>query len=454
MSLSNSLHTRDIAAHIHPQTDMRKHEAQGPMIIESGDGVHVIDSEGRRYIEGVSGLWCASLGFSNRRLADAAHAQLIKLPYQQTFAHRSNTPAIELAEKLLALAPVPMSKVMFQNSGSEAVDTAIKFVWYYNAARGLPDKRKILSRVKSYHGTSVASASLTGLPNMHKGWGLPLDGFVQVESPHYWRNALPGETEAAFAARLADSFEALILREGPETIGAFFAEPVMGTGGVILPPADYLDRLQAICRKYDILIVADEVICGFGRTGQYWGCQTVGLTPDMLTCAKGLSAAYFPISALMVNDKVYQVLADRSAELGGFGQGYTYGGHPVGAAVALETLKIYDEIDIVVTVRARQDQMQDGLRAFSDHPLVGEVRGIGLMGAVELVADKATKAAFATPGLTGARVAAATAERGVLLRALGDTLIVAPPLIVSEAELATILAALSQSLDVALNAAA
>lgn len=448
MTIPNSNAALDIKSHLHPQTNLRLHEAVGPLVIEKGDGIHVVDDSGQRYIEGMSGLWCASLGFSNKRLADAAHAQLLKLPYQQTFAHRSNLPVIALAEALLAKAPAPMSKVMFQSSGSEAIDTAIKFVWYYHEAIGKPERRKVIARTRAYHGTTAAAASLTGLPNMHKGFGLPFPGFLQTSNPHYYRGAQPGESEAAFSARLARELEELILSEGPETIGGFFAEPVMGTGGVIVPPEGYFDHVQPILRKYDILFIADEVICGFGRTGHYWGSQAFGLEPDMVVCAKGLSAAYFPMSALMVNDRVYQALADRTAELGGFGQGFTYGGHPVGAAVALETMKIYDEMDVVARVRSVQDVLQNGVRALADHPLVGEARGIGLMAALEFVADKETKAPFAKPGRVGTRVSEELRARGVLLRALGDTLVFAPPLISTEAELKTIVDAVAASLDV------
>lgn len=443
----NSLAGRDISTHLHPQTNMRLHEEIGPMVIDRGEGVHVVDTDGNRLIEGMAGLWCASLGFNNRRLADAAHRQLMQLPYQQTFAHRSNEPAIDLAELLLARAPKGMAKVMFQSSGSEAVDTAMKFVWYYHEAIGKPEKRKIIGRVRAYHGTTIASASLTGLPNMHKGFGLPLPGILHAACPHHYRGAQPGESEEAFATRLAVELEDLILAEGPETIGAFFAEPVMGTGGVIVPPETYFDKIQAVLRKYDILLVADEVICGFGRTGNYWGTETVGMVPDMMTCAKGLSAAYFPISAVMLSDRVYQALADRTAALGGFGHGFTYGGHPVGAAVALETLRIYDEIGIVSRVRDIAPLLQEGFQRLGNHPLVGEARGVGLMAALEFVSDKAAKTSFAPDLKIGAKVAEGLRRRGVLLRALGDTLVCAPPLIVEPAEIGIILSALEASLD-------
>ncbi|MCB1385990.1 MAG: aminotransferase class III-fold pyridoxal phosphate-dependent enzyme [Nitratireductor sp.] len=444
--MDNSLREKDVTTHLHPQTNFRRHEEVGPLIIEGGDGVRVTDSAGRAYIEGVSGLWCAALGFSNKRLADAAHAQLCRLPYQQTFAHRSNPAVIELAEALVERAPGELARAMFQCSGSEAVDTAIKTSWYYHAARGKPEKRKVISRQGSYHGTTIASASLTGLPNMHRGFGIPLEGFIHVSRPHFWRGAQEGETERAFSERLIAEIEAVIEREGADTIGAFFAEPVMGTGGVVLPPEGYFELLQPLLKKHDILFVVDEVICGFGRTGHYWGSDFAGLSPDMMTCAKGLSASYFPISALTITDEIYQVLADRSAEFGAFGHGFTYGGHPVGAAVALETLRIYDEIDIVAKARARQDQLQQGLRALADHPNVGEVRGVGMMAAIEFVQNRQTKAPFANPGKFGARVSEDLARQGILLRALGDTLVFAPPLIISEGELSEILDAVHVTL--------
>lgn len=443
----NSSFMRDIEVHLHPQTNSRLHEEIGPLIADKGDGIYITDTEGNRYLEGMSGLWCASLGFSNKRLADAAYAQLLRLPYQQTFAHRSNDPAIDLAEMLLAKAPSPMSKVMFQTSGSEAVDTAIKLVWYYHAAIGKPKKRKIIARNRAYHGTTIAAASLTGLPNMHRGFGIPMEGFVHITCPHFYREGRDGETEEQFSTRLAEELEQTLLREGPETIGAFFAEPVMGTGGVIVPPQGYFEKIGAVLKKYNVLLVADEVICGFGRTGSYWGSETFNLAPDMLTCAKGLSAAYFPISALMISDRIYQAIADQTAAFGGLGHGYTYGGHPVGAAVAVEALRIYDEMDLVGHVRDVAPLLQQGLRSFAAHPLVGEARGIGLMGALEFVADKDTKAPFAPTVRVGTRIADAIRSRGVLLRALGDTLVCAPPLIIEEAGINQIIAAIKSALD-------
>lgn len=445
--IPNSASGRDIKFHAHPQTNFRLHEQVGPAIVDSGDGVRISDTDGQQLIDGMAGLWCASLGYSERRLVEVAHAQMLKLPYIQTFAHRTSEPVIDLAEALIARAPSPMSKALFQASGSEAVDTAIKLSWFYHAAIGKPEKRKIIGRQRAYHGTTIASASLTGLPNMHNGWGLPLPGFLHVSCPDTYRGMLTDETEEAYSARLGEELEALILREGPETISAFFAEPVMGTGGVVVPPRGYFDHVQRILRKYEILFVADEVICGFGRTGAYWGSQLYGLEPDMLTCAKGLSSAYFPISALMMTDRVYQAVADFTAQLGGFGHGYTYGGHPVGAAVANETLKIYDEIDICGQVRAKAPILQDGLRALAGSSIVGDVRGIGLMAAVEFVEDKTEKRPFAPAAGIGAKVADAVKARGVLLRALGPTLVFSPPLVAAPCDIEAIVAAVKGGIE-------
>src|SRR5580693_5352174 len=289
---------RDIATSIHPYTNLKQHETEGPLVITEGDGVFVRDEDGKTYLEALAGLWCVSLGFSEKRLAEAAYRQMLKLPYYHTFAHKAHDIGIELAEKLLSIAPVPMSKVFFVNSGSEANDTVVKLVWYYNNALGRPAKKKMISRTKAYHGVTVASASLTGLPNNHRDFDLPLDKIIHVECPHFYRFGLPGETEEAFATRMADSLEQRILSEGPETVAAFIAEPIMGAGGVIVPPATYWEKIQAVLKKYDVLLVADEVICAFGRTGDMWGSTTYRITPDMLTCAKALSSAYLPIGAV------------------------------------------------------------------------------------------------------------------------------------------------------------
>lgn len=443
----NSIEARDVAHVLHPYTNAIAHEKEGPLVISHGDGIYVVDNEGNRYIEGLGGLFCASLGFSEKRLVDAAIQQMQKLPFYHSFGGKSHETAIELAERLIALAPVPMSKVFFANSGSEANDTAVKIVWYYHNAIGKPAKKKIISRIRAYHGVTVASASLTGLPNNHRAFDLPISGILHTDCPHYYRYANPGETEEEFATRCADSLEQLILREGPDTVGAFFAEPLMASGGCIVPPPTYYEKIQAVLRKYDILFIADEVICGFGRTGNMFGCETFGIEPDMISMAKQLSAAYQPISALMINEKVYRAIASESGAIGTFGHGFTYGGHPVATAVAVETLKIYEERDIVGHVRSIAPAFQAGMRELGNHPLIGEARGTGLIATLEVVRDKATKEPF-DPSLGVAAYAGKRAQaHGVITRALGDTVNLCPPMIITAAQIEDLLARIKLSLD-------
>lgn len=448
----NSAEARDIAYHIHGQTDLKAHEEKGPKIISKGDGVHVYDDDGKEYIEGLAGLWCVSLGFNEPRLVDAATKQLKELPYYHTFAHKTAPPVIDLAEKLISIAPKGLGKAVFQNSGSEAVDTAIKFIWYYHNAIEKPEKKKIIARINAYHGTGIASASLTGLAPMHAAFDLPItDRVLRTDCPHYYRFGENGETEEEFAMRCANNLEKLILDEGPETVAAFFAEPVMGAGGVIVPAETYFAKVQAVLKKYDVLMVADEVICGFGRTGNMWGSQTFGIEPDLLTCAKALSSSYLPISAVLVSNKLYEAVRDKSGELGGFRHGYTYSGHPVSAAVALETLKIYEERNIVGHVKRVGPIMQNGLRKFADHPLVGEVRGVGLLAAIEVVADKKAKTPFDPAIKVGLNIQALAEENGLLIRAMGDSIGFCPPLIIEEAAIGQMIERFGNSLDQALD---
>ncbi len=448
----NSAEARDIAYHIHGQTDLKAHEEKGPKIISRGDGVRVYDDDGNEFIEGLAGLWSVSLGFNEPRLVDAATKQLKELPYYHTFAHKTAPPVIDLAERLVGIAPEGLTKAVFQNSGSEAVDTAVKFIWYYHNAIDKPEKKKIIARVNAYHGTGIASASLTGLARMHAAFDLPItDRVLRTDCPHYYRFGEDGETEEEFATRCADNLEKLILDEGPDTVGAFFAEPIMGAGGVLVPPATYFQKVQAVLNKYDVLMVADEVICGFGRTGNMWGCDTLGIKPDLLTCAKALSSSYLPISAVLVSEKLYEAVRDKSGEMGGFSHGYTYSGHPVPAAVAVETLKIYEERDIVGHVKRVSPTLLDGLKAFADHPLVGEVRGAGLLAGVEVVADKASKKAFDPAAKVGPAIQGFAEKNGLLIRAMGDSIGFCPPLIIDDATIGEMLDRFGKSLDEALD---
>jgi len=448
MSLTSPAARRDQSFHLHPATNLRTLQKEGPLVITRGEGVYVYDDEGRRYLEGMSGLWCASLGFSERRLAEAAYRQMRELPFYHSFAGKVPAIATELAERLIRMAPAGMGKALFANSGSEANDTAIKLAWYVNNALGRPQKKKIISRQRAYHGVTVATASLTGLAFAQEDFDLPIARILHTDCPHYYRGAKAGESEEAFAARLADSLERLILREGPDTVAAFFAEPVMGAGGVIVPPATYFDRIQPLLKKYEILFVVDEVISGFGRTGNMFGAQTFDLKPDIMTLAKALSAGYQPISASLMTNALYEILLAQSDKLGIFGHGYTYSGHPVPAAVALETLKIYEERDIVAQVRRVGPRMQAGIRSHADHPLIGEARGIGLIGAVELVRDKATKQSFDPKAGIAAHLVRRAQHHGAILRNMpGDVVAFSPPLIISEAEIDEMMACFGRALD-------
>jgi 4-aminobutyrate--pyruvate transaminase len=446
--LANSAAARDIAHQIHPQTNLRRHAEIGPLIFERGEGVRIFDDEGKDYIETVAGLWCASLGFSaNERIAKVAYDQMRKLAYYHSYRHRANNPAIDLAETLIRLAPVPMSKVLFFSSGSEANDTAVKLAWYYHHAIGKPEKRKIIGRDGGYHGSTIGAISISGKPDMHADFNMPLPGFLHTDKPHHYRYGEAGESEEDFATRMAENLEKLILDEGPETVAAFFAEPVMGAGGGIVPPATYFEKIQAVLAKYEVLFIADEVICGFGRTGNWWGSQTFDLKPDMISSAKALSAAFQPISALMVNDKIYQAMLSQSDKLGAFAHGSTYSGHPVAAAVAHEVIKIYEEDDLISHARGVGAHMRKRLGALADHPLVGEVAGVGLLCGIELVKDKESHANFPAEAGVGARMDAHGQRHGLILRVVGDRIIFAPPLIIEEAEVDDAVARFARALD-------
>jgi 4-aminobutyrate--pyruvate transaminase len=445
----SSLGARDAAYVVHPYTNLRLHERQGPMVITGGRGVFVRDDDGKEYLEGLAGLWCTGLGFSEPRLVEAARRQMARLPYAQIFSHRSTEPVIELAERLVELAPRPLRHVLFCNGGSEAIDSAIKIVWYYNNARGRPEKKKIIGRKRAYHGVSIAAGHLTALEYTRAGFDLPmLDRFRAVTTPSHYRDGRPGESEEQFATRLAEELEELILAEGPDTVAAFFAEPVMAAGGVVVPPRGYFERIQAVLRRHDVLMVADEVVCGFGRTGNMWGCETFGIIPDLLACAKQLSSAYLPIAGLLMSEEVYQTIAEQSDRLGGFGMGVTYAGHPVAAAVAVETLKIYESDRIIDHVRTVLPRFLEGLHGLAEHPMVGEARGVGLIGAIELVRDKATREQHDPQLKVAAQVAANCAKRGLILRPLpGDNVGICPPLIINEAEIDLLFDRLEGALD-------
>jgi 4-aminobutyrate---pyruvate transaminase len=434
-ALPNSPAARDIEYYFHPVTNARRHEQFGPMIIAKGEGIHVFDDQGKEYIEAMAGLWSVAVGFGEKRLADAAFRQMSELPFYHSFSHKSHPQAIALAERMVKMAPGKMGKAHFTNSGSEANDTVVKMIWYYNNALGRPQKKKIISRLKGYHGITLVSASLTGLPNNHRDFDVPFPQFKHVSCPHHWRFAEPGESEEDFATRLAQELEDKILAEGPETVAAFFGEPVMGAGGVFIPPRTYWQKIQEVCRKYDVLIVADEVINGFGRTGHVWGCDTYGITPDIMVCSKQITSSYVPLAAITFTNEIYNVIADNTAKIGTFGHGFTTSGHPLAMAVAMENLDIIEERNLMGRVPQLSPHFLKRLHSFKDHPLVGETRGVGLIGAIELVADKKTKAAFDKPGATGLRLAELGHEEGIIFRAIGDIIAFCPPLIITDEQI-------------------
>jgi 4-aminobutyrate--pyruvate transaminase len=439
---------RDVETILHPATNLDLHRKVGPLVLDRAEGVYVYDTDGKRYIEGLAGLWCTGLGYGNKELVEAAKEQMEKLSFTHLFGGKSHEPAIQLAEKLKELVPIPVSKIFFTSSGSEANDSQIKLAWYYNNARGKPKKKKIISRMRAYHGVTVASASLTGLPVFHADFDLPMARVLHTDCPHYYRNAEPGETEEEFATRLAKNLEELIEREDPETIATFIAEPVMGAGGVIVPPKTYFEKIQAVLRKYDIALISDEVICGFARTGNWFGAQTLNMMPDSMSMAKAITSAYMPLGAVTVSEPVYQAMLDESRKLGVFAHGFTYSGHPVSCAVAVKTLEIYERINIVGHVQRVAPVFQTRLKALLDHPLVGETRGVGLIGGVELVKDKKSKTSFDPKQGVGAKVVAFAQEEGLISRAVaGDTIALCPPLVIDGAEVNVMFDALGRALD-------
>ncbi len=451
MPLSNA-QMRDVASVLHPYTNLVKLRETGSMVIARGEGVRVYDESGKDYIEAMAGLWCTALGWGENELAETAAEQMRKLSFGHLFGGKSHEPAIALAEKLKELSPFPTGKVFFANSGSEANDTQVKLYWYAANARGQAKKKKIISRTKAYHGVTLVSASLTGLANNHRSFDLPFDFVRFTDCPHHYRNAEPGESEAQFSARLGANLNALIEKEGADSIAAMIAEPVMGAGGVILPPDGYFDAVTKVLSKHGIPLIADEVITGFGRTGNWFGCGTYGIEPESMSIAKALSSAYLPISAVLLSPELADIVEQESGKIGTFGHGFTYTGHPVASAVALKTIEIYQRRDVVGHVRHVAPLFLKRLRALAEHPLVGEANGVGLIGAFELVADKKTRRNFEPAKQAGAMLANFAQDEGLIVRALlGDRIALCPPLVITEAEIGDLFdrleRALAKSLD-------
>ena len=435
--MARSLSERDAQSVLHGYVEFSRQREHGSTAIVRGEGIYVFDEAGTPYLEAAAGMWCTSFGFSEPALVDAALEQLRVLPYYHTVAYKSVEPAIELAERLAGLCPMANAKVYFSLSGSEANDFLVRAVRYYNNALGRPQKKKIIARQYGYHGATLVSASLTGVPVNHRGFDLPLPGFIHVSDPNFYRNGLPGETREEFCGRMADELESVILAEGPDTVAAFMAEPVTGAGGVVVPPKGYYARITEVLDRHDVLFLDDEVITGLYRTGELWGCRTMGFVPDTMTLAKGLTSAYQPLAAVLVDEEFYEGLERGTVESGLFGHGSTYSGHPVACAVAMKVLDLIEERDIAAHVARVGRVFGQRLMQFRDHPLVGDVRFCGLMGAVEFVADKTTGKPFEPVGSFAKRVRDHAEDRHQLIcRALPgvDACAFSPPLIITERE--------------------
>ena len=451
--LSNdSLERLDRESLIHPFTNLRAFaagEAGPPRIITGGKGAWIRDQNGRDFLDAFAGLYCVNVGYGREEIADAIADQARRLAYYHTYAGSSNEPAIRLADKILSMAPRGMKRVFFGLSGSDANETQVKLVWFYNNVLGRHAKKKIISRHRGYHGGTIMSGAMTGLPVYHVGFDQPFGPVRHTTAPHYYWGAETGMSELEFSARCAENLERMILEEGPDTVGAFIGEPALGTGGIVPPPEGYWPAIQAVLRKYDVLLIADEVVCGFGRLGENFGCDYYGIEPDLITIAKGLTSAYLPLSGAIVGERVWQVLQDGFDQFGAFSHGYTYTAHPLCAAAGLANLELIERENIIGNVREVGPYLVNSLKAnFGDHPKVGEVRGVGMLAAIEFVADKDSKTRFDPAEKIGARVSAACADLGLLARGMpgGDILGFAPPLVLTRVDVDTIVERVGKAL--------
>ena len=437
---------------LHPFSAAQAHDDGGAaMMACSAQDCWITDDSGRRLLDAMAGLWCVNVGYGRERIAEAMAEQARRLAYFHGFSSMATEPAARLAERVIAHAPGDMRKVFFGASGSDANDTQVKIVWYYNNLLGRPEKKKIVARRRGYHGVTVMTAGLTGLPGLHAGFDLPLPMIRHVEPPHNLWHRRAGEDDAAFSARCAGELDALIEAEGPETVAAFIAEPVMGAGGVIVPPEGYWSAIQEVLRRHDVLLIADEVICGFGRLGRWFGCEAHGIEPDLISVAKGITSGYAPLSGVLVGGRVLDAILEGSGRMGPFGHGYTYTAHPVMAAAALANLDILEEEGLVDRAARMGAVLQARLRdAFADMPLAAEVRGEGLVAAVEFARPGSEGWRRLDPKLTvGARIARAALEEGVIVRALpdGDAISFSPPFVIEEEEIALAVGAVRRAAD-------
>lgn len=424
----SQLQAIDAAHYLHPFTDHKDLRAAGSRMIVRADGPFIYDSEGGELLDGMAGLWCVNIGYGRNELAEAAYEQMKELPYYNSFFRCATPTPVLLSKKLAEIAPRHINQVFYGSSGSESNDTALRLVRHYWALEGKPEKNRIISRNMAYHGSTVAGTSLGGMEGMHEQLGGAVPNIVHVMMPYSYELALPGESDHDFGLRAAKAVEDAILEAGAENVAAFIGEPIMGAGGVKIPPASYWPEIQRICRKYDVLLMLDEVITGYGRTGEWFAAQSMGIEPDTITTAKALTSGYQPLSALLVGDRISKTLVEKGGE---FYHGYTYSGHPVACAVALKNLEIIENEGLIERVKNDTGPYFAKMlrERISGHPLVGEVRSFGLMGAIEIVKDKATRERFQPEGSAAVIVRDHAIAQGMMMRATGDSMILSPPLI-------------------------
>ncbi|MEL5877917.1 aminotransferase [Cereibacter sphaeroides] len=430
----NSWESRADASSFYGFTDLPSVHQRGTVVLTHGKGPYIFDVHGRAYLDANSGLWNMVAGFDHPGLIEAAKAQYERFPGYHAFFGRMSDQTVMLSEKLVEVSPFARGRVFYTNSGSEANDTMVKMLWFLGAAEGHPERRKIITRVNSYHGVTAVSASMTGKP-YNSLFGLPLPGFIHVGCPHYWRFGQAGETEAEFTQRLARELEATIIKEGPDTIAGFFAEPVMGAGGVIPPSEGYFQAIQPVLQRYGIPLIADEVICGFGRTGNTWGCQTYDFMPDAIISSKNITAGFFPMGAVILGPELADRLQAASEAVEEFPHGFTASGHPVGCAIALKAIDVVMNEGLAENVRALTPKFEAGLAYLAENPNIGEWRGKGLMGALEAVKDKATKTPFPGDLSVSERIANSCTDHGLICRPLGQSIVLCPPFIMTEAQM-------------------
>lgn len=446
-SLHNASTTRmqelDALHHLHPFTDTKALNQKGVTVITRAEGVYLWDSENKKYLDGMAGLWCVNVGYGRREIMDAAYQQMQQLPYYNSFFQTSHPPAIELAARIAEIAPAHMNRVFFCGSGSEANDTVVRMVRHYWAALGKPAKRIIISRENAYHGSTMAGASLGGMKPMHKQGGLPIPDIEHIMQPHWFKDGYD-MTPEKFGEKAAHALEQRIIELGADNVAAFIAEPVQGAGGVIVPPSTYWPEIQRICKQHDVLLVADEVICGFGRTGKWFGSNAYEITADLMAIAKGLSSGYLPIGGVVVSDKV----AEGLEQGGDFNHGYTYSGHPACAAAALANIELMQRERIVENAGEKiAPYFQSKLSELASHPLVGQIRGVGMLGAIQLVPEKPANTPFIKSGAVSTVCRDYSNENGLIMRAVDDAMILSPPLVITESEIDELFQIAGTSLD-------